>query len=295
LRERKVFVETSVALKVGTKGLPHEKWRAVVESLAPIFDFVVSPLTFFEILNRLAGGEKQYVLRNARALSALCPTAPGNAVFLEMPGQFILHELLSCRPTVDTFQPKDLSDTMQIILEQKELTPELVAWLAEVRKMHRSGTDDLVEKYRETQRLGQIEPNRELWLRAKCGNLGILELSKTEVDMAGLRLDAAYHYDAWTRRNQLRNPAYVPTHGRSRGDWIDRQQLCYLADPNIHMLYFDKDFKIRTGRSTQKEQLIDLRDVLKDSEDYLNGFAVLERHEPTITLDEMEGRLGIDS
>ena len=293
MRRRKMFVETSVALKVGTKLLPERSWEALVEQLAIDFDFVVSPLTFFEILNRLAGGKTQYVVRNARSLLALSPTGPRDSTFLEMPGQFVLREVLKCGPVSDTFQPEHLRDAMAIILEERELSPELVAWLADVRRMHGSGTGDLVEKYREIQKLGQTEPNRELWLRAKFEQLGIISLSSGEVAALGGRLDAAYQYDAWTRQNQLRNPAYVPTPERSRGDWVDGQQLWYLADPQIHMLYVDRDFKIRTEQSAQKAQLVDALRMLKDS-DYLKGISALRRHEPTISLEELERQLGFD-
>jgi Mn-dependent DtxR family transcriptional regulator len=33
---------------------------------------------------------------------------------------------------------------------------------------------------------------------------------------------------------------------------------------------------------------------LEDREDYLKGIAALERREPTITLEELERRLGLD-
>jgi len=41
----------------------------------------------------------------------------------------------------------------------------------------------------------------------------------------------------------------------------DYQQLFYLCDPAIHMLYVDSDFTQRSGGSSQKSRLIKLADV----------------------------------
>ncbi len=49
-----------------------------------------------------------------------------------------------------------------------------------------------------------------------------------------------------------------------------------------------------TGRSKSYYAREAIRQFLEDREDYLKGIAALERREPTITLDEMEQRLGLD-
>jgi RHH-type transcriptional regulator, rel operon repressor / antitoxin RelB len=47
-----------------------------------------------------------------------------------------------------------------------------------------------------------------------------------------------------------------------------------------------------TGRSKSYYAREAIRQYLEDREDYLKGIAALERHEPTITLEELERRLG---
>jgi len=47
-----------------------------------------------------------------------------------------------------------------------------------------------------------------------------------------------------------------------------------------------------TGRSKRYYAREAIRQYLEDREDYLKGIAVLERREPTITLQELERRLG---
>jgi RHH-type rel operon transcriptional repressor/antitoxin RelB len=48
-----------------------------------------------------------------------------------------------------------------------------------------------------------------------------------------------------------------------------------------------------TGRSKSYYAREAIRHYLEDREDYLKGIAALERREPTITLDELERRLGL--
>jgi len=49
-----------------------------------------------------------------------------------------------------------------------------------------------------------------------------------------------------------------------------------------------------TGRSKSYYARAAIRQFLEDREDYLKGIAALERREPTITLEELERRLGLD-
>ena len=49
-----------------------------------------------------------------------------------------------------------------------------------------------------------------------------------------------------------------------------------------------------TGRTKSYYAREAIRQFLEDREDYLKGIAALERREPTITLEELERRLGLD-
>jgi hypothetical protein len=259
-----LFVETSVACKVGTRGLPDADWFAVVQHLASDFDFVVSPLSFVKVLNSLARGSDQYILPNRRRLEALSPVAPLSPKFLEMPGQFVLREVLGCGRVLNTYQPEAMAEVMVSILEQKTLTAPLRALLDEVKSNHQAGTGNYTESHDEMRRAGQITPDRELWLRAKLRHLGILDLSPEEIQKLGSALDAAYQYATWIRR-ELRNPHYQPS--RETSAWADYQQLFYLCDPTVHILYDDGDFSVRTGNSSQKSRLLKLSDVVSDAQD----------------------------
>jgi hypothetical protein len=256
----KLFVETSVACKVGTRALQDTDWRALVQDLRRDFDFVVSPLSFVEVLNSLARGSEQSILPNRRRLEALSPVDPLNPTFLEMPGQFLLREVLGCPAVlVDTYQPQQMAEAMVAVLMHNSVTPELRAWLAEIKSNHHSGTSDHVAKHDLMRTVGQTMPDRELWLRAILTHLGILLPSEDELRKLGEALDAAYQYSARLRR-QLENPSYTPSSERSA--WVDNQQLFYLCDPTVHILYLDGDFTQRTSGSNQQSRLLRLSDVI---------------------------------
>jgi hypothetical protein len=107
--------------------------------------------------------------------------------------------------------------------------------------------------------LGQFVGNQELWLRSKTKHLGILQLSDDEVKRLSVAVDLAYEYATWLR-NELKNPSYSAS--KEKSAWIDYQQLFYLADQTMHILYSDNDFVQRSGSSGQKSRLVKLADVL---------------------------------
>jgi len=259
----KLIVESSVACKVGTRSLPASDWTAAVQYLASQFDFVVSPLSFIEVLNSLACGDEQYVIPNLKRIEALSPIDPLQPVFLEMPGQFILREVLNCRPVlVETYQPWQMAEAMAVVLRHKSVSNELRDWLAEIKANHQSGTSGYVSTQHQIRSLGQFVGNRELWLRSKTKHLGILQLSDDEANRLSVAVDAAYEYATWLR-NELKNPSYSAS--KQKSAWIDYQQLFYLADPSIRILYSDNDFVQRSGGSGQKSRLVKLADVLAKS------------------------------
>jgi hypothetical protein len=202
----------------------------------------------------------QFILPNRKRLEALSPVDSLNPTFLEMPGQFLLREVLGYPPVlVDTYQPWQMAKAMVAVLRVNSVTPEFQAWLAEIKSNHQSGTTDYSAKHDEIRKLRQTKPDRELWLRAKLTHLGILLPSEEELRRLGVALDAAYEYSAWIRR-QLENPSYSPSGETSA--WVDCQQLFYLCDPTMHVLYADGDFTQRTNGSSQQSRLLRLSDVI---------------------------------
>jgi len=91
--------------------------------------------------------------------------------------------------------------------------------------------------------------------------------------------------------------------------WRGRPRPRTLAVLSIHLLNLLNMLGIRlepelekklnslakeTGRSKSYYAREAIRQFLEDREDYLKGIAALERREPTITLEELGRRLGLD-
>lgn len=260
MHARRVFIETSVALKIGTPHLPEERWQAIVRHLASTCRFVVSPLTFFEVLNSLACGDDDHFVPNLRRLRVLSPQDPAHPTFLEMPGQFSLRAIFGWGTIADTYKPEQLEWVMVHVLEQAAPTAKLRAWLADVNSQLRVGKDSFVSTYEELRRSCPTEPDRDLWARERLMQLGIVSPTSEESGRFSRGLDAAFAYEASTRR-QLKNPSYSPA--KDESSWVDPQQLFYLCDPDVHMLYFDKDFEIAED-TIQGSQLLNLRGVLEE-------------------------------
>jgi hypothetical protein len=49
---------------------------------------------------------------------------------------------------------------------------------------------------------------------------------------------------------------------KDTGAWADCEQLLYLCDPRLHMIYLDNDFRMRTSGSSQGGQLIPFKRIL---------------------------------
>lgn len=251
MRGNKLIVESSAACKVGTRSLPLADWTAVVQHLAPQFDFVVSPLSFVEVLRSLALGQEQYVIRNLKRIEALAPIDPLDPVFLEMPGR---------GPSVeDTYQPSQMAADMVTLLGAQRVTKGLRDWLDEVTSKHQSGVNNFTDNHDSMRKVGQPVPMPENWVQAKFKRLG---LSDDEIRRLSAGVDAAYQYAIWVRR-ELNNPSYLPSNETSA--WFDYQQLFYLADPAIHILYWDNDLMQRSGSSSQRSRLLKLPDVLAEA------------------------------
>ncbi len=74
---------------------------------------------------------------------------------------------------------------------------------------------------------------------------------------------------------------------------VERAMLGIRLEPELEKKL--ESLAKETGRSKSYYAREAIRQFLEDREDYLKGIAALERREPTITLDELERRLGFPS
>lgn len=254
---KKLIVETSVACKVGTRSLPLADWTAVVQYLSPQFDFVVSPLSFVEIVRSMSLGDELSIVEKLKRVEALSPVHPLNPVCLEMPAQFALREVLGKESYIaDAYQPTQMCGDMVTLLGAQGMTNGLRTWLDEVTSKHGSGTDNFTSTHDSMRKVAQPVPTPENWVH---GQFKRVDLSDDDVRKLVVSLSAAYEYAVWVRRD-LKSSNFSPS--KHKSSWIDRQQLFYLADSAMHILCDDNDFLRRSGGSPQKARVQMLPDVV---------------------------------
>jgi hypothetical protein len=256
----KLIVESSVACKVGSRSLPPSDWTAVVQYLSPQCDFVVSPLSFLEVVRSMALGDERFIVEKLKRVEALSPVHPLNPVCLEMPAQFALREVLGKGPSVtDTYQPTQMYGDMVTLLSAQRMTNGLRKWLDEATSKLESGRDNFTSSHDSMRKVAQAVPTADKWVR---GQFKRVNLSDDDVRKLTVVLSAAYEYAAWVQRT-LKNLNYSPS--EDKGAWIDRQQLFYLSDPTMYILCDDKDFVHRSGASPQRARLLRLPDVVAEA------------------------------
>ena len=84
------------------------------------------------------------------------------------------------------------------------------------------------------------------------------ELSIGQAQKLASALDAAYEYEKHLCEIAKNGMFNFDNHG---GDWIDLQQLFYLADPNVYFLTEDKDIRQRCGSSLQSNRILLLKEI----------------------------------
>jgi hypothetical protein len=256
----KLIVESSVACKVGSRSLPLSRWAAVVEYLSQQFDFVVSPLSFVEVVRSMALADERSIVEKLKRVEALSPVHPLNPFCLELPAQFVLHEVLGRDSYIaDAYQPTEMRADMVTLLGAQGMTDGLRKWLDEVTSKLESGRDDFTSSHDSMRKVAQALPTVDNWLR---GQLKRGNLSDDDIRKLAAALSAAYEYAVWVRRD-LKSSSFSPSKHKSA--WIDRQQLFYLADPAMYILCDDNDFLRRSGGSPQKARVRMLPDVVAEA------------------------------
>jgi hypothetical protein len=71
-------------------------------------------------------------------------------------------------------------------------------------------------------------------------------------------LDAAYHYDQFLWELAEKHKYDFASHD---SDWIDEQQLFYLADPAILFITSDTKIRLRTSKSKQADRVLSFEEL----------------------------------
>ena len=184
-----------------------------------------------------------------------------------MPGEFALEHALGLNAIKLGFGPRDFEKWSKVILMARD---QQSLEVCNVRFGHILGKQfgfsfkvvadqheaQMMAHQRELQALRQgeleIPPTREKWAATILKSLE----TKPEPEVCkqfGSTLDAAYKYDL-----DLWDLVVSSNYNlkKNRTDWIDQQQLYYLADSRMRFLTTDSTIKARTKKSIQCDRIL---------------------------------------
>jgi hypothetical protein len=236
-------------------------WKCIETKYA----YCISPLTMLELFRRLTTCDESHFHENRESLRAMYGPSSKRR-FLRFPGHFLLVNILGESKKNHLFEPEDFSLWVRATLRAANLT-ELQEGkvdlgdksctfgmnLEKIEKQHLTGIDEhvkLLTDFRDGKFIAPPDSNK--WAH------GILEslhddASAQKCMRASNSLDAAYRYDR-ALLNMAKNKNY--DFSKKSSDWIDFQQLFYLADPSVLFVTEDKHFKNRTSGTVQANQIV---------------------------------------
>jgi hypothetical protein len=238
------------------------------------FRIVVSPNTFAELLHSIKGvqTDEHFEIRKERIRIM---TGNQRPIFLPFPGQFALKFALKMEeapvklPLV-ALGPKDFRLWHRVVMNARSRADLQNADVVLPLHRERFGFDvDLVDAYQAAgKRLHRLAIERVRDGKSKLGSAAEWaamiahdmgrELSIEQAQAFAGALDAAYEYEKQLCEIVKNGKFNFDNHD---GDWIDMQQLFYLADPTVCFLTEDKDIRQRCGSSVQSKRILLLKEI----------------------------------
>lgn len=107
-------------------------------------------------------------------------------------------------------------------------------------------------------RARELDPSTpDAWIRELLRRIPVSSDSSNAA-LVSSALDAACRYEL-SLYDEARNKFY--DFAKHDSDWLDRQQLYYLADPMVRFVTNDGEFKHRTRGSSQADQILSFEDL----------------------------------
>jgi len=271
-----VFFDSQIVTRVSDGIIRETLWKEVIERLAGKYEYCVSFTTLMELVNALAGGDENHFQQDRNRLLVL--TSPAKCRFLPMPGQFIRNTIFGLPLERPEYSPERLRQGWMPIIRRALNKQELSSGGVAMRSLAKGidltfGIDlGMLRKY--------MEDGKKLWgeeLRlAKNGekempppelhatfilrfNVYALE-TQENVERLSRALDAAYCHLAQIHHASTRS---VYRFDKNLQDWIDNQQLMYLADPELTFVTADKRLIAKLGKSKDRGRVREFTEFAK--------------------------------
>jgi len=268
---KKIFYDTQVITYALAGRIPPSAWKLVSQYVSARCRYCVSLNTLTELVVGLARGDDSHFTENANRVRFLC-SAP-KAVFLPLVGEFVRTRVFHESPRRPDYSHDQIKLWPRIIMKARDKR-ELTAGLVSLPEPGRSGIDygfNLDMLVRQVQsgkdaharalndlRTGTLRrPTQQQWA---AGVLHNLQIRFTNSNVASLcsALDAVYQYDSSLYDLAQSNSYDFSKHD---SDWLDSQQLYYLADPSVFLVTFDSKIKVRTTKSSQFSRILGFEEL----------------------------------
>jgi len=247
---------------------PIDIWKGVLEKLAGRYNYCVSFTTFIEIVNALAGGDEDHFEQNRKRLLVL--TAVVDSEFLPMPSQFVRASVLGLPSERPDFTPERLEELWMPALKQARDGKGLC--LGKVVLPSFSGRPELTVRIDLPSLRKEVEDGKKLWaeqltfakkdgkempsVEGYAGFVLRFELhaprTQHNVQQISKALDAAYCHLAHVHHQCTKGTYRVENNLQ---DWIDNQQLMYLADPNMIFVTADRRLIAKLNKSLDRDRV----------------------------------------
>ncbi len=260
--KKRIFLDTNVCIDIASHKLDQE-WSSIRRYVLQDYKYVISPLTFLEVLIRIGRGDQRYFERNRKALQVLVGTKK-NKPFLEFPAHFLLKHVVD-NTTPAKIQPRDFEQWTQLVLKAQDKTKLELGAIKSSYPRRTYGLDfSLVDQQLQDGKdyhrhmLEGVRVGSKVYTSALLWTAGLLEgMSikpyKKICEKVSKALEAAYCFDEYLWK-QAKNPQY--DFRKHDSDWIDGQQLFYLCDENVWFVTQDKNILQETKKSLQNTRII---------------------------------------
>jgi len=265
----RVIMDSSVCINAVRGKITSHEWECLCSCLTRKFSYFVSPLTFIELIIGLGRGDDGYYHQNLDAIRALL--RPGDR-FLKFPGHFVLDRVFGDPREKPDFEPRDFSEWASILLNaaSKQQVCDGEVDLAKLSRSLTFGFD--FDKVIRSQLEGQIAHVRayesmrasrrrrtsEDWVNSFLKNFKV-ELTDHNRAKLSTALDATLTFSSSLCDLALDGNYNFEKH---KNDWVDGQQLYYLADPQLYIVTLDGPLKDGIKSSSQSGRVVSPSELL---------------------------------
>lgn len=268
---KKVVYDTQIISYALAGTIPPRDWSLVSQYLSEKCRYCVSLNTLIELVVGLARGDDAHFVENVNRIRLLC--SPPKVIFLPLVGEFVRTRVFHELALRQDYSPAKIKLWLRIIMKAKdrcELTSGTVALqepgrsrtnfgfnLDMVVRQAQNGKDAHSQALKDLRTNKLLRPTQQQWAASVILSLKT-RLTNSKVGRLCSALDAAYQYESCLYDLAQNNSYDFSKHD---SDWLDLQQLYYLADPSVVLVTLDSKIKLRSARSHQLGQILDFEQL----------------------------------